>query len=146
MHHFDDMIEISADNVHLINVRDTRHAIFHRLMPYSLRLGLYSALCAEYGNCSVQDAKRTLHFDREIHMTRRIDNIDTVPAPVSSRGSRSNRNPAFSLLVHVIHRRSALMGFANLMNLASVEQDTFRCRGLTGVNMRHNTDISGFFE
>jgi hypothetical protein len=35
------------------------------------------------------------------------------------------------------------MGFADLVSLTRVEKNSFGGSGLTGVNVRHNTNVSG---
>ena len=79
-------------------------------------------------------------------MARGIDNIDLVGlvlvVPKSGRRGRRDRDAALLLLNHPVHRRGAFVHLADLVSLASVEKNTFRGRRLTGINVRHDADIS----
>ena len=72
------MVEIRADAVHLIDERNARHAILVRLPPYRFRLRLHARHRVEHGDRAVQHAQRSLDFHREIHMARRINDIDAI--------------------------------------------------------------------
>ena len=146
MHHIDDMIEIGTRDVHFIDIGDTGYAVFHGLMPHRLRLRFHAALGAEHGDRTVKDAERTLHLDGEVHMAGRVDDIDAVAAPIRSRGGGGDGDATLLLLHHVVHGRCALVRLAELVDPARIVEDPLGRRGLTGVNMRHDADISGFFE
>ena len=79
-------------------------------------------------------------------MARRVNDIDAVIAPVTGSRSRSDRDASLLLLLHVVHGRSAFMRLAELIIDARIEQDPFGRGGLTGIDMRHYADISGFFK
>ncbi len=76
-HHVQHIVEVSAHNVHLVDIGHTGDLIFVSLTPHSLRLRLYAALCAENGHRTVQNAQRTLHLNSEVHVARGIDDVDT---------------------------------------------------------------------
>src|SRR5687767_15632531 len=63
---------------------------------------------------AVEDAQRPLHFDGEIHVTRRINNIDAMVLPETGRRRRRDGNAAFALLLHPVHRGRTLMDLAHL--------------------------------
>ena len=56
-HHIDDVEEIGAYDIHLIDVGNARHAVFACLMPDSFALRLDSALSAEYRDSTVKYAQ-----------------------------------------------------------------------------------------
>ena len=78
-------------------------------------------------------------------MTGRIDNIDpvinAVPFPETGRRSAGNRDSTLLFLLHPVHDRRTLVHLANLVRDTCVIKDTFRGRGLTGIDMRHDADI-----
>ena len=75
-------------------------------------------------------------------MTGRIDNVDTVVLPGASGGSRRDGNSTLLLLLHPVHGRTSLVDLTDLVRLSGVEQDTFRRGGLSGVNVRHDSDVT----
>ena len=138
--------EVGARTVHLVDIAQTGYAVLVGLTPYGLRLGLDAAHGAERSHRSVQHAQRALHLGREVDVARGIDNIDLVGlvlvVPESGRRGRRDRDAALLLLNHPVHRRGAFVHLADLVSLASVEKNTFRGRRLTGIDVRHDADIS----
>jgi len=61
-------------------------------MPNGLRLRLYTALCAEYGNRTVEYAQGTLYLNGEVNVTRGVDDVDAVILPVTGGSSGGNSN------------------------------------------------------
>ena len=112
------------------------------MAPYRLGLRLYAFFGAEYADSPVQYAQRALDLYRKVNVTRSVDNIDAVTFPLSRRRGGRNRDAALLLLFHPVHRRAALVDFADFVNATGVEQDTLGGRGFTRVNMRHDTDIA----
>src|SRR3546814_16544829 len=53
---------------------------------------------------------------------------------------------AFLFLFHPVHRRGAVMDFADLVGLAGIIEDALGRRGLAGVDVRHDTEIAIAFE
>ena len=154
--HVQNTIEVCAHDIHLIDVNHARNVIFVGLVPNSLRLRLHAALCAHDSNRTVQHTQGTLHLYGEIHVTRCVDDVNSVSvlfgksrimqklgvAPVTSGSSRSNRDTTLLLLCHPVHRRSAVVRFTNLVIDACVEQDTLGGGSFTGVDVSHNADVS----
>ncbi len=134
--------EIRADLIHLIDEDDTRNIVFIRLTPNGLSLRLYTLIAVEHANSAVKDAERALNFDGEVDVAWRINDIETLTIPESRRCGRSDGDAALLLLLHPIHRRRAFMHFADFMALAGIIEDTFRRRRFTGVNMRHNAEVT----
>src|SRR5690606_32157263 len=66
--------------------------------------------------------------------------------PEGRGGGGGDRDAALLLLLHPVHGRGAVMDFADLVRLACVEEHAFGGRGLTGVDMRHDTEIAVVFD
>ena len=76
-HRANRMVEISPEAVHLIYKRDARDVILVRLPPDRFRLWLHACHRVENGHCAIEHAKRPLDFNGKIHVTRRINNVDS---------------------------------------------------------------------
>ena len=78
-------------------------------------------------------------------MARRIDYVDAMidaaSLPETGRRGAGNCDAALLLLLHPVHRRRTFVHFANLVRDARVIKDAFRGGGLTGIDVRHDTDI-----
>ena len=142
VHHFENVEEIRTHDVHLIHIDHPRHVVFIGLSPDGFGLRLNAALGAENGHRAVEHAQGALDLDGEIDVTRGIDDVDPAVAPEAGGSGGRDRDAALLLLLHPVHNGVALVGLAQLIGTARVEQDALRGRGLTGVDMRHNTDIS----
>ena len=124
---FHRVVEIGSQNVHLVDERHSRHVVRVRLTPYVLRLRLDPALRAKYADGTVQNAQRTLNFHGEVNVPWRVNDVDTMfqgiflwlrvvfQSPVTSRGSRSNRDTPLLLLLHPVHGGSAFVSITNLI-------------------------------
>ena len=140
--HIQAAIEVRSDSVHLVAETDSRNIVLVCLAPYGLGLRLNAGNGIEYRDCAVQNAQRTLDFNRKVNVSRRIDDVDSVAFPVTGCRSRGNGNTAFLLLFHPVHRCSTVVRLADFMIYACIIQDTFCCSGFTGINMSHDADIS----
>ena len=141
-HHVNDMIEVGAHNVHLIDIGHTGHLVFIGLTPHRLGLGLHAALGAKHRDRTVENTQRTLDLHGKVNVARGVDDVQTVILPEASRGGRGDGDASLLLLLHPVHRRGALVGLADFMVDASVVQNALCGGGLTGVNMSHNTNVS----
>ena len=144
-----DLEEVGAGTVHLVDERETGHMVLVRLTPHRFGLRLDAAHGAIHHAGAVEDAHRTFHFNREVDVARGVDDVQAIrfplhlhAAPEAGRGSGRNGDAAFLFLLHPVHRRSAVMHFADLVVDARVEQDTFSRGGLARVNVGRNTDIA----
>ena len=144
--HVEDIIKVCAHNIHLVHVDHTRNMILVCLTPNRFRLRFDAALGAHDGYGTVEYAQRALNLHGEVHVSGRVDDVDAVVFPVAGGGSRSDRNAALLFLGHPVHRRSAVVRLANLVIDARVIQNTFCCGRLTGIDMSHDTDISGHLQ
>ena len=67
-------------------------------------------------------------------------------APLAGRGGRGDGDTALLLLLHPVHGGGAFMDFADLVGPAGVIEDALGRGGLTGIDVRHDADISHFLE
>src|SRR5690606_12613734 len=82
----------------------------------------------------------------KVHVSGRVNNVDMKIAPMAGGGSRSNGDPPLLLLDHPVHRRRPFMDLSHPVNLAGVKKDPLGCCGFSGVNMRHNPNVSNSFK
>jgi hypothetical protein len=120
--------------------------VFIRLTPDCLALRLYAANRTKYGYRTIQYAKTTLDLYREIDMSRRIDYVYAVTRiitiPVANRRRTRNRNAAFLLFSHPVHRRSAIMHLPDPVRPAGKIQYSLRRRRLSCINVRHDSYVA----
>ena len=75
-------------------------------------------------------------------MPRRVDNVDLVVFPKTSRRRGGDGDAALLLLHHPVHRRRAIMHLADLVNLAAVVENTLGGGRLTRVDVCHQPDVA----
>ena len=143
MHHIHNAIEVRAVDIHLVDIAHTRNLVHISLSPNGFRLGLNAALCTEDSNGAVENAQRALNLYGKVNVAGGVDNVDTSVVPEASGSSGGNSDTSFLLLLHPVHGSAAIVSFAHLVRLTRVVQDTLSGRGLTGVDMSHDTDVSG---
>ena len=136
-------LEIGARAVHLVDESNARHLVLVGLTPNRLRLGLDASHGAENGDRSIQHAQAALDFHRKVHVTGRVDDVDLVLAPETGRRGTGNRDAAFLLLFHPVHRRGAFMHFAELIHLPGVIQNALGRGRLARIDVRANPDVPG---
>ena len=141
----DDPFEVGPGAVHLVDERDPRDVVLLRLSPNGLGLRLHAADGTEEGNGPVEDAQAALHFGSEVHVPRRVDDVDPMVAPVGRRGSRGDGDPALLLLDHPVHRRPAVVHLADPVALPGEEQDPLGDRRLPCINVGHHAHVSYSF-
>ena len=131
--------------IELIDEADSRNAVLVSLTPNSFRLRLNTGDTIKHRNRAVKHASEALNFHREVDVARSVDNIDsmidTVSFPETGRRGAGNSDTALLLLLHPVHRRRALVHFADLVRDARVIEDTFGRSGLAGIDVSHDADI-----
>ncbi|KFM83885.1 hypothetical protein DJ90_5581 [Paenibacillus macerans] len=137
---------VRTDNIHFVDVGDPRNAVTVSLSPDGFGLRLNAFFCTEYPYSPVQYTKGTFDFNGEVDVSRGINDIYAVTFPLSGGRSGRNRDSALLLLLHPVHRCSTLVNFPDFVRTACVEQDPFRRGCLTGVNMRHDPDVTCIFQ
>jgi hypothetical protein len=98
---------------------------------------------------AVEHAHGALDLDREVHVARRVDDVDAVLGVVAGHAfpegrcrSRGDGDAALLLLRHPVHGRGAFVDLAHLVVHAGVEQDALGRRGFTCVDVGADTDIA----
>ena len=117
-----------------------------RLSPNCLRLRLHTALCCQDCDASVKNTKRTFNFYSKVNVTRSVDDVDTAAVPVAGRCCGCDRDASLLFLLHVVHGSSTIVSLTQFVVYTCIKQDTLRGSGLTGINMSHDTNISGIFQ
>src|ERR1700761_8966646 len=135
------ILKVRARLVHLVDEANARNLVLIGLPPHRLRLRLNALHRVERRARAVQHAQRALHLGREVHVPRRVDDVDADAIPGAGRRSRRNRDAALLLLLHPVHRRGALVHLADTVRDARIEEDSLRRRRLSGVDVRHDADI-----
>ena len=75
------IVEISAHDVHLVDISHSGNMVVVSLTPNSFGLRLNTALCTENSNRTVQNSQRTLNFNSKVNVSGGIDNVDTMAFP-----------------------------------------------------------------
>ena len=146
LHHLDDVKEVRARDVHLVDISHARDIVLLRLTPDRLRLRLDAASGRQDGNSAIENAQRALHLDCEVNVTGRINDVNAMILPMAGRRSRRDRDAALLFLRHPVHRGSAIMNLTDLMCNARIEEDTLCRRCLSGIDVSHDADIASFFQ
>ena len=90
----DDLEEVGAGAVHLVDERQARHGVLVGLAPHGLGLRLHAADGAQHEHRAVEHAQRTLDFDGEVDVPGGVDDVEAVlrqstcPCPTRSRSWR----------------------------------------------------------
>src|SRR5207302_9609321 len=107
---------------------------------------------------TVQHAQRSLDLDGEVHVSRRIDDVDAVlgtvalvvalpvAAPEASGGRRRNGDPALLLLLHPVNRGGAVVNLADLVALSGIVEYALGRSRLPGINVGHDADVTNVLE
>ncbi len=146
LHRLDGVVEVGADAVHLVDERDPGNLVLVGLAPDRLGLRLDAGDRVEDRDGAVEDAQRALDLDREVHVAGRVDDVDAVVLPLARGRSGGDRDPSLLLLLHPVHDGSALVDLAHFVGPAGVIEDALGRRGLTRVDVRHDSDVACFFE
>ncbi len=140
--------EVGADAVHLVDERKPRHLVLVGLAPDRLRLGLHPTDRAVDHAGPVQHPHRALDLDGEVHVSRRVDDVDVVlgiglvHALPEAGGRRGGDGDAtLLLLLHPVHGGGAIMHLTDLVIDAGIEQDALGRRGLAGVDVSRNANV-----
>ncbi|SPU71177.1 Uncharacterised protein [Brucella neotomae] len=149
--HLHRAVEVGTDLVHLVDEDHARDVVLFSLTPHGFGLGLNASIGVEQRNRAVEHTQRTLNFNREVNVARRVDDVEaallTITAlPERGRSSRGDRDTAFLLLLHPVHGRRTIVGFADLVVLTGIEQNALGHRRLAGVDVSHDTEIAVVFD
>jgi len=72
-----------------------------------------------------------------------VDDVDAMAVPKSGRGRARDRDAAFLLLDHPVHRGRAFVDLAHLVDSAGEVQNPLGRRRLSGVDVGHDPDVAG---
>src|SRR5690606_34822063 len=149
--HFKAAEEVRANLVHLVAEDHARNMILLRLPPHGFGLRLHAGIRVEQRNGTVEHTQRTLDLNGEVDMAGSIDDVEAAQPSIATLpegrgGSGRDGDAALLLLLHPVHRGRAIMGLADLVRLSRVIQDTLGRRGLAGVDVRHDAEVSVIFD
>ncbi len=134
-HGLEHCLKICAQPVYFIDKGDLGNVEIFRLPPHGFRLRLNPAHGAENAHGPVQHAQGALHLNGEVHMARRVDEVDGIFAPLAGGAGRHDGDAAFLLLRHVVHSSGAVVHLAHAVDFAAVEKHALGKRGLARVDM-----------
>ena len=146
VHHIQHAVEVCTHDVHLIDVHHPGNLVLVGLTPHGLGLRLDTTLGAQNRHGTVQDTQGPLHLHGEVHVTRGINDVNPAALPEAGGSSGGNGDAPLLLLGHPVHSSRPIMGFADFIGPAGIEQDALGGCGLAGVNVRHDADISSIFK
>ena len=138
----DGEVEVRAQLVHLVDEGDAGDVVLVRLAPHGLGLGLDALLAVEDRDRTVEDAQRALDLDREVDVTRGVDDVDLGVVPEGGDRGGRDRDAALLLLLHPVGGGGAVVRLAQLVVDAGVEKDALSRRRLAGVDVRHDADVA----
>ena len=134
--------EVGSGSIHFIHKPNTGNLVLAGLTPHSFRLRFDSTHRTEHTDSTIEDSERPLHLSCEVHVTRRVDNINLVVLPETGGRRGRNGNPALLLLLHPVHSGGSLMNLTELMTAAGIIENPLRRGGFSGINMRDDPDIT----
>ncbi len=134
-------VEVGAGAVQLVDEDDARHVVAVGQAPVGLGLRLHAGHALDDEHRAVEHAKAAVHFDVEIDVAGRVDDVDAVVLPLARDRGGGDRDAALTLLLHVVGRGVAVMHLADAVRNAGVVEDALRGRGLARVDMRGNADV-----
>ena len=151
--HLDAIVEIRPGFIHLVDEHDPRNLVPVSLTPNGFGLRLNARVAVQQHHSAIKHRQRPLHFNREVHVSRGVDDVEAVfvirrqitaindPLPEGGRRSRGDRDPAFLLLLHPVHRCGPIMDLTDLVGFAGVVQNPLGRRGFTRVDMGNNAKV-----
>ena len=139
--------EVGAGLIHLVGEDDARNVVLVALTPDGFRLRLDALVGIQNAHGAVEHAERTLDFDREVDVAWRVDDVQAALAavaagPETGRCGGRDRDAALGFLIHEVHRRGAVMDFADLVGLAGVIEDALSGRGFPSIDVGHDAEIA----
>ena len=140
--HVDDVPEVRAGTVELVDEAEARHAVAIGLAPDRLGLRLDTRHAVEHHDRTVEHAQAALDLDGEIHVPGRVYQVDSMILPETGSCRGRDRDAALLLLLHPVHGGRALMDLAHLVGLAGVEEDPLGSRGLAGIDVGHDAEVA----
>src|SRR5690606_408287 len=97
-----DSVKVGADAIGFVYVNNARDFAVVRVAPVGFRLRLHAAGTAEYADAAIEHFERTVHFNGEVHVAGRIDDVESMVLPVTRRRGGLDGDAAFLLLCHEV--------------------------------------------
>ena len=146
LHLLDAILEVGAEAVQLVDVRDAGHLVLVGLEPHRFRLHFDAAHGAEHAHAAVEHAQRPFHLGREVHVTGGVDDVDLVFTPVNRHGGRVDGDAL--LTFERVEVRGGVTGVdvTHLVLGAAIVKDSLRGRGFPGVHVGDDANVSKFLE
>ena len=139
-------IEISSDTVELVDENNTGNLGIVGVAPVGLGLGLNATGSAENTNTTVENLQRTIDLNREVNVSRSINDIHAMVIPETSGGSRLNGNSTFCLLLHEVGCGLTVVNLTCFVDLSGELKNTLGRRGFSCIHVREDADITVFAE
>ena len=111
------------------------------LLPHGLGLRLHAHFSRKDDNCAIQHAQRSLHFHGEVHVARRVYDVDLVVFPEARDSRCRDGDAALFFLLHPVCDGFALVHSTDLVDQTGIKEDAFGCCGLTRIDVRSNAHI-----
>src|SRR5207248_3695166 len=96
----------------------------------------------EHAYGTVEYTQAALHLDGEVHMARRVDDIQPLVLPERGGCGGGDRDAALLLLLHPVHGGGAFMDLAHLVALAGVVEDPLGRGRLARIDVGHNAEVA----
>ena len=143
-HLLDTTEKVCSSPIHLVNKTNSGNIVLGGLPPNRFRLRLHSTDRIKHAHSTIKNPQRSFHFCGEIHMARRINNIDLMVLPETSCRRRGNGDPPLLLLLHPVHGGITIVHFANLVAFARVIENALSRCGFTRIDMCDDPNIPCF--
>src|SRR5690606_475987 len=145
----DHLLEVGTRAVHLVDEGQARHVVLVGLAPHRFGLRLDATDRTQHEHRAVEHAQGALHLDGEVDVARGVDDVEAVllerlvhALPEAGGGRGLDRDAALLLLLHPVHRRGAVMDFAELVVDTGIEKDALGRGGLAGIDVGHDAEVA----
>ncbi len=138
----DGPVEVGARPVHLVDERDSRHAVPVRLPPHRLALRLDPGDGVEHGDRPVEDAQGALDLVGEVDVPGGVDEVDAVAVPGTADGGGEDGDAAVAFLRVEVGDGGAVVHLAPLVGGARRIQDPLGDGGLAGVDVGEDAEVA----
>ncbi len=138
----DDVADLRAGAVELVDEGEARHAVAVGLPPHGLALRLHARHAVEDDDRAVQHAEAALDLGREVDVAGGVDEVDLVFAPGEGGRGALDRDAALLLVPEEVHDGVAVVDLAHAVLFPAVIEDALGGGGLAGVDMGDDADVA----
>ena len=135
-------IKIRAGPIQLVDEKQRRQAESGALPPDGFGLRLHPAHPVQHDHAAIQHPHRAFDFDGEIHVARRINQLNPILAPRQLSHGGGDGDAVHLLLDLVIHVRRAFMHFADFVGSAGVVQHPLGQGSFASVYVGGDADVA----